>query len=309
MSSLEILTTFDSAHIPTLDIAVQAALERFANESLPPLSLPYERPLVLGSGNAIVAAQIIFAESQAIFGDESSYEDLLRTPERFDSIIVMSASGGKHAVAMCKQAQVTGLPVHLITNNQVSLAATFVPIDNVHVYPKNREPYTYNTSTYLGPILAYTKEPIEDIKTYITSQVEPRLLRNFGDYSAFTFLLPLRFKHLRAMLSTKFDELFGPYVNGRFFTAEEIKHAKTVVTSGDELFISFGCNNTTYGLAKNRLEIPLSSDINYGTLMTATYFVVGKIQAAHPPYFAMAIASYAETASKLFGQTITPIVE
>jgi hypothetical protein len=279
---------------------VLGALERFSGAALMSLSLPYGRPLVLGSGNAYVAAQIIFANVAATYGDESSYAALLEQSERFDAVVVMSASGAKHAVLMCQHAVETGLPVHLVTNTTAPLAAAYVRPENVHVYPKNREPYTYNTSTYLGPVLASTKEQVSDIATYVTSVVEPRLLRNFGNYSAFTFLLPTRVMHLRAMLSTKFDELFGPHINGRFFTPEEAMHAKTVVNSGDELFISFGCNNTTFGLTKNRLEIPVPPEAGYGAMMAASYFVVGKIQIAHPPYFAQSIVGYAQTASQLF---------
>ncbi len=309
MSAREILQTFDLAHIPTLDVAVLGALELFAENPPTPLVISAERPLVLGSGNAYVAAQIIFAHQHATFGDETTYETLLGTPERFDAVIVMSASGGKHAIPMCAAAAATGLPVYLVTNNEAAPARAQVVDDHVFVYSMNREPYTYNTSTYLGPILGATKEDPSTIASHLHTHVTPRLLRNFDDYDAYTFIVPAAFSHVRAMLRTKFDELFGPYVTGRFFTPEEMKHAKTVVTSGTELFISFGCNNTQFGLPKNRLEIPLPEEPNYATAIAATYFVVGKIQAAHPPYFASSIEAYAKAASAMFGHTIHPIVE
>jgi hypothetical protein len=309
MTPLEITKSFDVAHIPNLDVIVLAALELFSGAPTAKLAIPFERPLVLGSGNAYMAAQIIFADAAATFADESAYERALAYPERFDGVVVMSASGGKHAVPMCQKASELGLPLHLITNTSSAPAAAFVAPENVHVYPKNREPYTYNTSTYLGPVLAHTGESPAAIKTYIENVVAPRLLRNFENYSAFTFLVPKECAHVRAMIITKFDELFGPQVHGRCFTPEEAMHAKTVVVSGDELFISLGCNNTQFGLGKNRLEILLPENAGYAAIIAASYYVVGKIQAAHPPYFAKSIEAYASSASALFGQTILPIVE
>ncbi len=309
MSARDTLATFDLAHIPTLDTVVLGALELFSVEVPRPLHIPFHRPLVLGSGNAFMASQIIWAGSEAVFADETNYEVLLTNASRFDGVVVMSASGAKHAVPMVAAATAAGLPTHLVTNTEGALAAAALPHDCVHVYPKNREPYTYNTSTYLGPILGHTGEDSVYIRQYIETVVAPRLLRNFEEYSAFVFIIPPAFMHLRSMLRTKFDELFGPRVIGRFFTPEEMKHAKTVIVSGDELFISIGFDNTFYGLAKNRLSIPLPEPANYGAMVAATYYVVGKIQTAHPPYFAQSIEAYATAASAFFGHTIHPIVE
>lgn len=309
MSARSTLAVFDLEHIPTLDVAVMGALELFTSEPPRALKLPFQSPLVMGSGNAFMAAQIILAQSTATFADESTYQTALQTPERFDGAVVMSASGGKHAVPMVEAALRASLTTHLITNTAGAPAATLLPHEQTHVYPKNREPYTYNTSTYLGPILAHTRESGATIASYLTTVVEPRLLRNFNEYRGFVFLLPPEFQYLRSMLRTKFDELFGAQLTGRFFTPEEAKHAKTVVVSGDELFIAFGVDNHHFGLAKNRLHIPVPAAANYGLMMAATYFVVGKIQAAHPPYFAQSIAAYAKVASELFGHSIHPIVE
>lgn len=309
MSARSRLATFDLEHIPTLDVAVIGALELFASEPLSALVLPFHNPLVMGSGNAFMAAQIILAHSNATFADESTYQTALITPDRFDGAVVMSASGGKHAVPMVEAALRASLTTHLITNTATAPAATLLPHEQTHVYPKNREPYTYNTSTYLGPILAHSGESGAAIASYLTTVVEPRLLRNFNEYRGFVFLLPPEFHYLRSMLRTKFDELFGAQLTGRFFTLEEAKHAKTVVVSGDELFIAFGVDNQHFGLAKNRLHIPVPEAANYGLMLAATYFVVGKIQAAHPPYFAQSIATYAKVASELFGHSIHPIVE
>ena len=210
---------------------------------------------------------------------------------------------------MVKAAQSAGCNTYLITNNPVAPAGDLLRKENVFFFPKNREPYTYNTSTYLTPIFAKTGEAAEVVKQFIEKEVATTLLRNFDDYDAYTLIIPPRFAYARAMLRTKFDELFGPMVVGRVFTEEEIKHAKTVVRSGRELFIAFGVENEHYGLAKNRISIPLPKEINYGAFIAISYFVVGKVQAAHPPYFSQSIDTYAQEASRIFNQTINPIVE
>ena len=306
----ETLNTFDISSIPDLDVVLLGALELFTEVELPNLDFShFKKPLVLGSGNAYLTAQIVFAGHDAVFGDESSYISSLQAHNDIDGVVIFSASGSKHAVAMVNDLLAEGLEVHLVTNTPNALASGSLSNECVHVFPKNREPYTYNTSTYLSSILGKTGENANEITEFIMKEVSPKLLRNFGDYSAYTLLIPSRFEHARAMLRTKFDELFGPNLTGRVFTDEEVKHAKTVVTSGDELFISFGIENNYYGLVKNRLQIPLPTNVDYGAMIAVSYFVVGKIQAAYPPYFKQGIEQYVQTASEIFGQELTAIVE
>ena len=306
----EILEKFDISSIPDLDVVVLGALELFADVELPKLDFSHlKKPLVLGSGNAYLTAQIVFSGQEAIFADESSFRSVMDIHTDIDGVVIFSASGSKHAVAMVTDLQKEGFEVHLVTNTSSSPAGQLLAGEFVHIFPKNREPYTYNTSTYLSTILGTTGEKTEEIKEYILREVSPKLLRNFGDYNAYTLLVPSRFEHVRAMLRTKFDELFGPKLTGRVFTGEEVKHAKTVVTSGDELFISFGVENEYYGLPKNRLHIPLPDNADYGAMIAVSYFVVGKIQAAYPPYFKQGIEKYVQTASEIFGQELKAIVE
>jgi hypothetical protein len=304
------LDTFNLSSIPDLDVVVLGALELFAVTKLPQLDFShFKKPLVLGSVNAYMTAQIVFSDTVAVFADEGSYKETFAKNEGIDGVVVFSASGSKHSVAMVADLLKEGLEVHLVTNTPGSPAGELLSEQFVHLFPKNREPYTYNTSTYLSSILGKTGEDAADITDFIVKEVSPRLLRNFGDYGAFTILIPSRFEHARVMLRTKFDELFGPCITGRVFTDEEVKHAKTVVTSGDELFISFGVENEYYGLAKNRLTIPLPENADYGAVLAVSYFVVGQIQKAHPPYFKNNIKQYVQTASNIFGQELKAIVK
>lgn len=306
----ERLKTFTLTSLPTLDVAVIGALELFSTEQPPILKLPYRQPIVLGSGNASAVGKIIFPNPRTLFGDESSYLSLLETYHTScDGVVIISASGSKHAPLMVAAAQAKCLPVQLITNTEDSAASALLPKDAVYVFPRNREPYTYNTSTYLGPILASTKESPQAILSHLEDKIKPLLLRHFSDYSAVTFIIPDTHTHLRSMVRTKFDELFGPMLTGRIFTAEEIKHAKTVVRSGEELFIALGVENNYYGLAKNRLRLPLPKDPGYALALSSLYYVVGRIQNDHPPYFAQNIERYCQEASSIFATTIGPIVE
>jgi len=304
------LDTFDLSSIPNLDIVALAALELFDDVTLPKLNFShFKKPLVLGSGNAFLTAQIVFAGQQAVFGDESSYKQIMEQDTDVDGVVIFSASGSKHAVAMVDDLLAKGLEVHLVTNTPNSPASGALSEEYIHVFPKNREPYTYNTSTYLSTILGKTGENPGEIAKFIEEEVSPKLLRNFGDYSAFSILIPSKYEHARAMLRTKFDELFGPMLTGRVFTDEEVKHAKTVVTSGDELFISFGLENKYYGLAKNRLQIPLPENADYGAMIAISYYVIGKIQEANPPHYKKGIEEYIKVASEIFGQELNAIVD
>lgn len=309
-SPLETLKTFDVQSLPDLDTVVLGALELFCTTPLPEVdSSHFKRPLVVGSGNAYRTGCIIYSDANAVFADESSYAHILETDPTIDGVVLISASGGKHAVEMAAFFSQKNLPVQLFTNNQNPPAAQYIGPDSIFAFPKNREPYTYNTSTYLGMILAKTKEDPTLVLEFIQSHLEGRLMQNFANYNAFTMIVPAQFEKVRSMFRTKFDELFGPYIVGRVFSDEEIKHAKTVVTSGDELFIGLGVENHSYGLSKNRLFVPLPPDAQYGSVLALGYYIIGQIQKQHPPYFKNAIGDYTKLASEIFKQEIKPIVE
>ncbi|OGH90483.1 MAG: hypothetical protein A2479_04025 [Candidatus Magasanikbacteria bacterium RIFOXYC2_FULL_39_8] len=308
--NLEILQTFGLDTLPNLDVVVLGALELFDKTGIPTLDLgDYKIPLVLGSGNAAVTGRILFDDKNAIFADESTYKRKLENIKGIDGAILLSASGSKHAIALSQDLLSHGIETRLLTNNQEAPAKKYINDDNFFVFPKNREPYTYNTSTYMGMILGKTKENPKNIKKFITDEVDPIIPKNLADYDAFYVLIPERFDAFREMLATKFDELFQPKVSGRVFTPEQSKHAKSVVKYDKELFISFGYDNTQFGLPKNRLNIPLPVDVDYGTLMAVSYYVMGNMQKQHEPYFKNGIEDYVKKAGEAFGITLGVIVE
>ena len=269
----------------------------------------YSRPLVVGSGNAGFTGRIVFADKDAVFADESTYKHALRTIKAIDSVILVSASGGKHApiIADYLARRKKKLPLILLTCNKRAKAKKYV--DTMIPFPSRPEPYTYNTSTYMGMILAKTKESTRKILRHI-KDVDAALEQHptsFANYDAFFLLVPERFDLIREMLKTKFVELFGRRVARDIFTWEQAKHATTLVENDTELFISFGNKNRFWG--KHRLHIPLPDKADYGAMMAVGYYVIGKIQAQKLPWFKNSVSSYCKKAKQWFGKELDVIVE
>lgn len=310
MQNKTILDTFTIESIPDLDVVTLGALELLSNAQIPLVDFSqFKRPLVVGSGNAAVTGKLLFADVDAVFADESSYVEKLNSIETIDGAVLISASGSKHAVEIANELKRRNLKTLLLTNNPKAPAIEIVGDSTAYVFPRNREPYTYNTSTYMGMILSKTCEQPADIHAFLINKVAPAIPENIAAYDAYYLMLPEKFNAVREMFATKFDELFGPVLMGRIFTEEQTKHAKTVITMDRELFISFGIDNNDYGLAQNRLVIPLPSDASYAAMMSIGYFVIGHIQRGKPAYFKDRVVDYTAEISKVFNQEIKPIVE
>jgi len=306
--NIDILNTFTLDTIPGLDAAVLGALELFQKEKLPRIEILYKRPLVVGSGNAEATGRIIFEDTDAVFASESNFESKLKHVPDIDGVILISASGGKHAPIIARRAKELGKRVSLITNNLNAPAKEFVENKDLFVFPKNREPYTYNTSTYMGMILGRTCENPKEIKNFIEKSTDTISFPDLSLYNSYFFIVPPKFSGIIRMLQVKFIELFGRRIARDVETSEYMKHAVTVVPS-EELFISFGEKNTIWGEPEKRLHIPLPENAGYATMMAIGYYVIAQIQKQHPPYFKENIAAYTKQASEIFGNIINPIVE
>ena len=310
--NLEILKTFDSDHLPNLDVVVLGALELFKEETLPEIKLErYARPLVVGSGNAEATGKIIFKDQDAVFASESTYEEKLKHIKDIDGVVLVSASGGKHAPIIAKCSKEYGKHITLITNTDDSKTDSLLDHEytyDKYVFPKNREPYTYNTSTYMGMILGFTREDPQAIYDFIQETVAAMDFPDFSKHDKFYLIVPPQFFGIIRMLHVKFIELFGRRVARDVETSEYVKHATTVVPS-DEFFISFGEENSKWGDPDKRLTVPLPDTGDYGAMMAISYYTIAQIQKQHPPYFKENIVRYTETISKIFGEEINPIVE
>ena len=310
------MSSFDPKSLINLDQCVLNALNLFADrgtEFPKPRLRQFKRPLVVGSGNAIATGRIIFDSYDAVFADESGYKGKLNAIKSIDGVVLFSASGKKHAPLIAEDLTAAGRKVVLFTCNPDAPAGKVVGKRNTYVFPSQEEPYTYNTSTYMGKMMACVidnpRAEARRILDHLHNVVDPTLRkwgRRLGDFNAFYLLVPEKFDLIRIMLATKFVELFARRIARDVFTWEQAKHATTVVETPKELFLSFGRENTTLG--KDRLNIPLPRNATYPAIMATGYYVIGKLQAQKPAWFKRSIQSFAERASKIFGQKLEPIV-
>ena len=307
--NLEILKNFKLDTLPDLDVVALGALELFQESPSPQVNFDqFQKPLVLGSVGALAASEMIFEGTNAVIADETTYKDIISAGD-FDGAFLLSASGSKHAIEMAEALNERSIQTVLITNNKDAPAKEIVGEVHTHVFPKNREPYTYNTSTYMGMVLSKTGENPEQIYEFILDEVKKVIPKNIGEYNAYVFIVPTALQHFRSLVRIKFDELFGPYVVGRAFTTEEMKHAKTVVQSEKELFISFGSADYYHTPKQKRLNVPLPPHADYAAMMAVGYYTIGQIQKGKPGYFKGRIREYCQEASEIFGKELSPIVE
>lgn len=242
---------------------------------------------MVGSGNAYNTAQILFSDQRAIICDESNfkhhlqvYRDLIKD-KIIDQAVVISASGEKDAIWETELAKKYQLKTTLLTCSPKSSAAEIA--DQVLVYPKIAEPYTYNISTYLGMILSASQEDPALILNFLENL---RLKRGFKFYDSYTILLPDKFAALAPMIDIKKSELFGPKLSLRSFSFGQARHAKFVVRDKKELVISLGSDdNEFFGHPKSRWQIELPMEAKFAFVFCLSYYLVGKIQQVKPPYF------------------------
>jgi len=295
----------NNSELIDLDVCVINALKLFTKKGIPSLNkINYKRPIILGSGNAQVTGKILFSDIDAVYADESNYIQKLNNTKNIDGAVIISASGGKHAPIIAQKLKSMNIETILFTNTENSQAEKIV--NDTYVFEKNPEPYTYNTSTYLGMILAKTNENPNKILDIIEN-VKKQIPANLAKYKSFYFIIPNELENAAEMLRTKFNELFGPMIIGRIFTPEQTKHGKTVISSDNELFIGLGYNNEMFG--NNRLNIKLPDDTSYATLISVGYYLIGNIQKVNPPYFKDNIEAYVENMSKIFNEKLSVIVE
>ncbi|MEO6761814.1 MAG: hypothetical protein ABI220_05640 [Candidatus Saccharimonadales bacterium] len=305
------LNTFTIDTLPFLDTAVLGALEMLEGRDLPKIDISnFKRPLVVGSGNAEATGRIIFEATDAVFASESTVDEKLRDIAGIDEVIIVSASGGKHAPIIGRKARDAGKHVTLISNTPDSPAQRELSSGGLttHIFPKNREPYTYNTSTYMAMILGLTREDPAVIKQFIEQQIDSLELPDFSKFTKYYLIVPPRFAGIIRMLQVKFIELFGRNIARDVETSEYVRHATTVAPA-NEVFIAFGEPNNTWGKPDNRLNVPLPENASYGAMMAVGYYVIAQIQKAQPQYFKENISGYCKFVSGIFNEDIQPIVE
>lgn len=280
--------------IISLDENVLLALDFFSHTKPADFnSGEYELPFVVGSGNAYNTGQILFSDHAAIFADESNFKKLIAAfkkaidSEIITQAVIISASGGKDSVWEIKLAKEYGLKTNLLTSKKTSDAAKIA--DKVYVFDSISEPYTYNVSTYMGMILAVTKENPSLIKTFVKSIKFPY---NFDRYQSYSFIVPDKYMHICPMLDIKKSELFGTKLSLRAFSQGHARHAKFVIRSEEELVITLGGQNYFFGVPEARWNIDIAENFDFAAVMALTYYIIGKIQKVKPQYFKENILNY-----------------
>lgn len=280
--------------LPTLDDIVLQSLDFFTENPPPTLDVgSFSMPFVIGSGNASNTGRILFSGTAAIIGDESNFKSLAAAyaPAVKQGLIrdavIISASGEKDSVWEAEFAKSIGLRTTLLTCKPNSSAAKIS--DTVVTYKSIAEPYTYNTSTYLGMILSATREKADAISVFIRSLKLPDA---FSGYEAYAFVLPDEYQAVCPMLEIKRDELFGPHVMLRANSQGYSRHAKFVHPWEKELVISIGNENPYFGLADHRWFIPLPAGSGFGLVECLGYYICGQLQRVKPPYFADHIEAF-----------------
>jgi hypothetical protein len=254
--------------LDSLNISVIKALNLLKDYKLPKINLKkYNFPIVVGSGNAYNAGQIIFSRQKAIFANESNalailqlYKKLIKNKVISEAVII-SASGEKDSIWEIKAAKKMGLKTILFSCSPNSSAA--------------------NVSTYLSMISAAFPENIDTLISFI---LKLKIPQKFKQYQAYSFILPDQFNAIAPMLDIKKSELFGPHLSLRAFSFGEARHAKFVIRDQNELVISFG-KNKYFGATKSRWEININKNFGPGAIMALSYFLIGLIQEAKSDYF------------------------
>ena len=158
----EALTTienFDENSLPDLDVVTLAALELFEKTNPPVLNVNrFRHPLILGSGNAIVAARAIFSHTQAVFADESNYESAVFAGKT-DGAYIFSASGSKHAVTFAKDIGEYEAYYFLLPEKCSSIASMFVTkFDELFGSKLLGRAFTFEQSKHAKTVISNEKE-------------------------------------------------------------------------------------------------------------------------------------------------------
>ena len=281
-------------NLPNLDQIVIETLNFFIKNPVPKLDLKqFKMPFVVGSVNAFFTGQIIFSGQTAIFANESNFKSAVKSYQPIiaqklvNQAVIISASGEKDSVWELELSKKLGLKTTLLTCKPNSTGAKIA--DQVVAFKTIAEPYSYNTSTYMGMILSTTGEKPEEIKAAIVGLTLPK---DFGKYESYAFVLDDKYLNLTSMIITKGEELFGPHVMLRAYTQGYARHAKFIHRTDKELVISLGTKNEHFGDPNHRWNINLPKDSSFGTVMALSYYICGKIQDAKQPFFKQNIKAW-----------------
>lgn len=161
---------------PSLSQIVLETIDLYSSRSdLPRIDLAqFHTPLVVGSNNGYYTGRILFRNTPAYFCLESEVKTKLEHIPSITDVVVVSASGEKHAPIILETAKKYGKKTLLISSSKSSTGRSMA--DHSIIMPKIREPYTYNTSTYFGYMLAETPDiNLVKLREFLTGELSNTL--------------------------------------------------------------------------------------------------------------------------------------
>lgn len=287
---IELLKNTNEKNLASLDLVVMAALDLFSSDlSVKIPDFDFKKPVIVGSWNAKNTSKILYENRDVYYADENNYKEIISMPW-VDWVVIFSASWGKHAPIVAQYAKEKKLRVKLVTCNENNETNKIIWVENIIVTPRNLEPYTYNTSTYMWWIIAKTKENPKEISDYIEQQLKTKIDIDFTKYNSFLFVIPNKFANIAPLIEVKFIELFWRNIARDVKTFEEMKHAVTVVPNPKELCIRFWKQDIYFSW--DMIDIELPDFLWLAWFMAVSYFLVWFLQNQFPPYFKNHIENY-----------------
>lgn len=251
--------------IETLDKYVLKTLDSLQKWNLPEIPIKKGFNLFVGSGNAFQTAKIYANHFGGVVADTTYYKHFFRHADRFDQIIIVSASGGKEREWLETATAFKG--------NCTLLTCAKNPPIGPHVkkivtFPCLEDPPSYNTSTYASMIHALDpKEDLSKIRKYIESIKAPDLKK----YSFIPVISANENEPVAQMCATKIRETLGIGSVGK--SIAEGMHGWFLHKRNDEAALCL--NLPDLESAKNKINVNYPSNLG---LLLAGYYIVGKNQ-------------------------------
>ena len=285
---------------PSLREVALHAVAHLSRREVPRLPRIPHCSLIIGSGNAAATGKALYPAM--IHATESDYHEKLSAARH---VVLISASGAKHAPSIARQAREAEKRVLLITTNPDAPAKAYA--ERTIITPAVEEPYTYNTSTYAG-MLAMLPEKHEWKQVHQLDKKSIRIIPGRKP-RMITFILPARLAWLKDFILTKGDELFAPRIAFRAFTSEEVKHAKTIIPDKREYFILLTTPDRAVRILlqerwQTRLILPEASK---AVSLLMTYVLIGRLQEAMPDWFGTHLPAYEKLLQNVFPEQANPL--
>ncbi len=251
--------------IETLDKYVLKVLDNLQNWKMPDVPVKKGFNLFIGSGNAFQVAKIYANHFGGIVTDTTNYGHFFKYANKFDQIIIVSASGGKEP-EWIETAQAFKGNCILLTCAQNPPVGPYVK--KVITFPCLQDPPSYNTSTYASMIHALNpEEDLGKIREYIKNLKAPKLSK----YSFIPVISANENEPIAQMCATKIRETLGIGSVGK--SIAEGMHGWFLHERKDELAMCL--NLPEFAPAKNKILVDYPSNLG---LMLSAYYIIGKSQ-------------------------------